>query len=294
VISVSSGGLDDAVNAVARDARAEFDFVAYASQFRRDGYFIREGVIVDREVEELRAAVAAIPDRQEVRRKRSVYGVRNLLEICPAVRDLAAWPRVRAFATALLGEGAFAVRAIFFDKVADANWSLFWHQDNVIAVRERLEVPGFVGWSQKAGVWQVQPPPEILGHMVAVRVHLDDCCADNGPLRVLPGSHQFGWLDDELSDWKMRVPEVICAVRCGGVVAMCPLLLHASAPAHAVGHRRVIHIEYAAEDLPNGLDWNNRVGAKNSCATGYASAFSPANHRSALAKPVAHDPKTGL
>lgn len=32
-------------------------------------------------------------------------------------------------------------------------------------------------------------------------------------------------------------------------------------PAAAPGHRRVIHIEYAADDLPGELDWHKRVGA---------------------------------
>ncbi|HEX5447370.1 MAG TPA: phytanoyl-CoA dioxygenase family protein [Pirellulales bacterium] len=243
------------------DSQTTFDERQYAAAFRRDGYFICEDVITPGDVEQLRQAVASLPTRQEVRRKRNVYGVRNMLEICPAVRSLASKKSVRRFAAAVLGEHAFAVRAIFFDKVPDANWSLFWHQDNVIAVKERHDVPGFIAWSQKAGVWQAQPPAETLAQMVAVRVHLDDCGHGNGPLRVLPGSHRFGWLDDELDDWKNRVPEVVCAVRSGGVVAMCPLTLHASAASETAGHRRVIHIEYAAADLPAELEWNNRIGS---------------------------------
>ena len=239
--------------------RTDFHATEYAMTFHRDGYFIRNDVVADEMVQRLRLAVAAIPNRQEVRRRRNVYGVRNLLEICPAIRVLATESIIREFVTPVLGDKAFAVRAIFFDKVPDANWSLFWHQDNVIAVRERLEVPGFVGWSQKAGVWQVQPPVEVLAQMMAVRVHLDDCGADNGPLRVLPGSHRCGWLDDDLDAWKARVPEVVCTVKCGGIVVMCPLLLHASAASESAGHRRVIHIEYAAADLPAGLEWNIRI-----------------------------------
>ncbi|MBM4005813.1 MAG: phytanoyl-CoA dioxygenase family protein [Planctomycetes bacterium] len=100
--------------------------------------------------------------------------------------------------------------------------------------------------------------------MIAVRVHLDDCGANNGRLQVLPGSHRFGWLDDELDDWKRRVPEVVCTVRSGGVVTMCPLILHASAASDAVCHRRVIHIEFAASDSPAGLEWNNRIGSTTS------------------------------
>jgi len=242
------------------DLNRFFDKPLYAAAFRRDGYFIQNEVLSQADLDQLRQAVAAVPDGEAVRRKRNVYGVRNLLEICPTVRTLAATPHIRQFATAILGEAAFAVRAILFDKVPGANWSLFWHQDNVIAVQERRDVPDFMGWSQKAGVWQVQPPAEILANMVAVRIHLDDCGADNGPLRVLPGSHRHGWLDDSIDRWKAEVPEVICAVRCGGVVTMCPLTLHASAPAKIAGHRRVIHIEYAATELPLGLQWQDRLG----------------------------------
>lgn len=235
------------------------DASRYATMFRRDGYFVHDDVLAVDEVEHLRRAVAALPTREEVRRKQSIYGVRNLLEICPAVRSLATKAGVRGFAAAVLGDNAFAVRAIFFDKIPDANWSLSWHQDKVIAVKERRDVPRFVAWSRKAGIWQVQPPAEVLAGMIAVRVHLDDCGPDNGPLRVLPGSHRSGWVENRLDEWKSRVPEVVCTVRCGGIVVICPLTLHASAASNAAGHRRVIHIEYAAADLPAGLEWNNRI-----------------------------------
>lgn len=239
----------------------EFDTAHYARTFARDGFAIIEGVLPSEDIERLREAVARIPTGDEVRRKQAVYGVRNLLEVCPEVRCLSGRPQVRQFVTPVLGEGAFAVRAIFFDKVPGANWSLFWHQDNVVSIAARRDVPGFIGWSCKAGVWQVQPPADVLARMIAVRVHLDDCGPENGPLRVLPGSHRSGWLDDQLDDWKRRVPEVVCTIGCGGIVAMCPLTLHASAPSEAPAHRRVIHIEYAADELPGGLEWNNRVGA---------------------------------
>lgn len=238
---------------------SEMNAATFATDFERNGFSIHVNVLDADVVAEVRRAVAELPEREEVRRRKSVYGVRNLLEICPRVAQLAISPEVRQFAAAAIGPQAFAVRAIFFDKVAGANWSLFWHQDNVIAVKDRVETPGFVGWSNKAGVWQVQPPAEVLARMIAVRVHLDDCGPHNGPLRVLPGSHRHGWLDEELDDWKQRVPEVVCTVGSGGIVTMCPLILHASAPSESPTHRRVIHIEYAAEELPAGLQWNNRV-----------------------------------
>jgi hypothetical protein len=241
---------------------ATFDLVDYADRFRESGYFVQEGVFGEADIERLRAAVAAMPDRDEVRRKRGTYGIRHLLEICPEVRELSARQEVRRFVTPILGDGAFAVRAVFFDKIPGANWSLFWHQDNVVAVKDRLDLAGFVGWSCKAGRWQVQPPSEVLARMVAVRVHLDDCGTRNGPLRVLPGSHRRGWVDGDLDEWKARIQEVVCSVGLGGVVMMCPLVLHASAPSLEVGHRRVIHIEFAVDELPGGLEWASRVGGE--------------------------------
>ena len=34
-----------------------------------------------------------------------------------------------------------------------------------------------------------------------------------------------------------------------------PLLLHASSAAESPRRRRVVHLEYAADPLPGGLDW---------------------------------------
>lgn len=232
---------------------------SFASNYDRDGYFLAEDVLAPEQVERLRDAIASIPNGTEVRRRGTIYGARHLLHQCPAVRDLARSSAIRQFVTPILGEHAFAVRATFFDKVPGANWSLFWHQDRVIAVRERIETAGFTGWSKKADIWQVQPPPEVLARMLAIRVHLDDCGEENGPLRVFPGSHRAGWLDETIGDWKDRVPEKVCLVRQGGIVGMCPLLLHASAASLRPDHRRVIHIEFAANDLPSGLGWHQRI-----------------------------------
>ena len=86
-------------------------------------------------------------------------------------------------------------------------------------------------------------------------------------MRVLPGSHAMGKLNPgAVASWSARTGElaVDCIVPAGGVVVMRPLLLHASASGTAPGHRRVIHLEYAAEALPDGLEWyENGVDAKS-------------------------------
>ena len=190
-----------------------------------------------------------------------VYGIRNLLEVSEDIRELAASPEIRSLVGPILGPSCFAVRATFFDKVRDANWNLRWHQDGVISVRDRVETPGFKAWSDKVGTLQVRPPDDVLLHMLAIRVHLDDCPTTNGALRVLAGSHTRRWPRERIGECKSSFREVSCEVDVGGVLAMRPLILHASSASDAPGHRRVIHIEFACHDLPGDLEWKQRITA---------------------------------
>jgi len=177
----------------------------------------------------------------------------------PAVRPVAACSMMQAVATRVLGAAAFPVRAIYFDKTASANWKVAWHQDLTIAVRARVDRDGFGPWSSKDGVAHVQPPVGVLERMVAVRLHLDDCTASNGPLRVIPCSHTSGRLSaSDIVAVRARASEHVCVARAGDLLVLRPLLLHASSAATEPGHRRVLHIEYACEPLPAGLQWFER------------------------------------
>ena len=187
-------------------------------------------------------------------------GARNLLDL-PAATELARCDAVRAVAESVLGRGCFAVRGLLFDKRPGANWKVPWHQDLTIAVREQREVEGFGPWSVKAGVTHVQAPPAVLEQMLAVRIHLDDCGADNGPLRLISGTHTVGVLRPPAIDELVATygAEVGVAVA-GSILAFRPLLLHASSAAATPSHRRVVHLDFAACELPGGLDWRWRVG----------------------------------
>src|SRR5207253_2875163 len=120
-------------------------------------------------------------------------GVRNLLDH-PLVVALLRSPLVCQVAVPLLGRNARAVKATLFDKVPNANWKVPWHQDRAIAVAARVDAPGFGRWRRKGGVLHVEPPAHVLESMLALRIHLDDCSDDNGPLRVLPGTQKLGAL----------------------------------------------------------------------------------------------------
>jgi ectoine hydroxylase-related dioxygenase (phytanoyl-CoA dioxygenase family) len=154
------------------------------------------------------------------------------------------------------GPQAQVVRGIFFDKTPEANWKVAWHQDLTIAVRDKKEIAGFKGWSRKAGITHVQPPTWVLQKMLTLRLHLDDATEESGALKVIPGSHKHGRLSStDIARVRRETPLVICPVKIGGVLAMRPLLLHSSSVSSASLHRRVIHLEFSAINLPGGLEW---------------------------------------
>ena len=188
------------------------------------------------------------------RRGGGEFGRRNVLDL-PAVAEAAASPGVRAVVGAVLGPRARPVRGLFFDKTPEANWTVPWHQDRSVAVAERRDVPGYGPWSVKAGVVHVQPPTQVLRGMLTVRLHLDDCGPANGPLRMVPGTHRDLLDPAAIAAAAGRGPAVALTCGSGDAVVMRPLVLHASSPAAEPGHRRVVHLEFAAGDLPGGLGW---------------------------------------
>lgn len=208
----------------------------------------------------LDAMEAAFSTSRRTDESRRRGGQRDALDSPVIVAAVAGDSSVRQLAQAVLGPDCFVVRALLFDKTPEANWKVRWHQDLSIAVRERHEVPGFGPWSQKEGVTHTHAPEPLLARMLALRIHLDDCGEANGPLRMLPGSHRAGRLSEaELDAWKARVQPVTCLAQRGDVLAFHPLLLHASSPATKPGHRRVLHLEFAADSLPGGLEWHWRL-----------------------------------
>ena len=164
----------------------------------------------------------------------------------PAVRDLSADARLLSIARDWVGETALPFRATLFDKSPDRNWLIVWHQDTALPVESRVDVPGWGSWSMKAGVNYAHAPAETLTRVVALRLSLDDSGPDNGPLRVLPDTHELGVLTDEaIATVSNRVDPVDCCVEAGGVVVMRPLTVHASSKTLSERPRRVLHIEYA-------------------------------------------------
>ena len=162
---------------------------------------------------------------------------------------LAREPQMIELARQVLGSEAVPFRATLFDKSPTANWLVVWHQDTALPLRERVDQPDRGPWSVKEGIDYAHSPSAALSQVLALRVSCDDSTWENGPLRVLPGRHTLGVLsDDTLHDLSTRIAPVDCVAPKGGVVAMCPLVVHASSKSQTEMPRRVLHIEYAASE----------------------------------------------
>jgi ectoine hydroxylase-related dioxygenase (phytanoyl-CoA dioxygenase family) len=204
------------------------------------GYAIVDRVLDRREMEALGHAF----DAADVCRTKA--GVRHALRI-PEVRALAGHPALIALAATFIGGQPIPFKATLFDKSATSNWLVGWHQDTALPVARRVGDSTWGPWSVKGGVLHAIAPASALSAIIALRVHLDDSTPANGPLRLLPNSHTHGVLaHDQIQKLAEVVPPVVCVASAGGVVAMRPLVVHASSKATDTQLRRVLHIEYAA------------------------------------------------
>ncbi|MEQ1650831.1 MAG: phytanoyl-CoA dioxygenase family protein, partial [Hyphomicrobiaceae bacterium] len=155
-----------------------------------------------------------------------------------------------------LGLQARAVRAVLFDKTAETNWALGWHQDRTIVVRDRFDVAGFGPWSRKSGLQHVEPPFSFLDRMVTLRAHLDPCDCDNAPLLIAPGSHQEGRVPVEIIEGTIsRLGIATCLAATGDVWLYATAILHASNAAIQPKRRRVLQVDFSADELPPPLEW---------------------------------------
>lgn len=152
--------------------------------------------------------------------------------------------------------GARLTRVVWFSKTAQTNWGVPWHQDRVIAVADRHEVPGYLNWSLKSGVWHCEPPLAVFSMMRFIRVHLDDCDASNGAMEIARGSDTAGLIPEtRAAEMASQFPAELCSARRGDIHILPMLVLHRSRPATTDTPRRALRLDYALTDLPAPLSW---------------------------------------
>lgn len=181
-------------------------------------------------------------------------GSRRLLEedwCADLAQRLLIHPEIRG----ALPVNARAVQCTFFEKSAERNWLVPIHQDLSIPVARRVSHPALSGWSEKEGAVFVQPPDTVLRQLLAVRVHIDRCSEEDGPLRLVPGSHQLGRVDPDRAAILGRTQGIVVPAERGDALLMRPLVLHASSKSSGTSRRRVLHFLFGPEALPFGLAW---------------------------------------
>ncbi len=229
--------------------------------WRTFGYGWLRRVLDANEVIEWQGRLRALEDSDDcgmLRHRGQVYGSRSLLRWIPEVAGLANLDSVAGFLREELGLNWRVVRALYFDKPPECSWSLPWHRDRTIAVKEhRDDASDFINPTTKAGIPHVVAPNRILARMLTLRFHLDDMHPGNGPLMVIPGSHDDLISDSMLAVAAERTVETLhCAA--GDVLIMRPLLAHCSLHSQpdCTDHRRIIHLEIAPEGLlPKPWEW---------------------------------------
>jgi hypothetical protein len=193
-----------------------------------------------------------------------VYGIRNLVDVWPAALSVAREPGLTSAIGSVLPRTFGLVRSIFFDKPPGRTWSLPWHRDLTVAVLDAKGAAGeFRRPTVKAGVPHLEAPTWLLRDMLTARVALDDVAEENGPLLVIPGSHQDVNVEELPRERELKAMARPIHMRAGEVLLIRPLVVHRSGPSRpGTGcHRRTLHFEFAAEQpLPAGLAWHRFLG----------------------------------
>ena len=169
---------------------------------------------------------------------------------------------IAACQTALSGtlRSAFPTRATLFAKSEAQSWALGWHQDRVIAVQEKLGVGGYTNWTQKGGIWHVEPPLEVLQNMIFAQIYFDPVGPDDGPTELAIGSHKFGKIyKDQMPDIMSKSDRHLCLANPGDMLICHSLILHRSLSSRTQNSRRIIRIDFADFDLPVPLRWFHKT-----------------------------------
>lgn len=228
----------------------------HQQQISEKGFTVLDNIYTDNEVGNIIDIIASADKSNPTFRKSAdLFAIRQFLKEVPATKSIIFNTRLQQLIVNLFGDDYFAVKSIYFDKPEQSNWFVTWHQDLTISVDKKIELPGYSSWTRKHQQFAVQPPVEVLKDNFTLRIHLDDTNADNGALKVLPGSHLQDIYRPESIDWSIEKVSN-CDVKRGGIMIMRPLLIHASDRTTNDAKRRVIHIEFSRTKLPDEINWS--------------------------------------
>jgi ectoine hydroxylase-related dioxygenase (phytanoyl-CoA dioxygenase family) len=231
----------------------------HRNQFTEQGYAVIPNIFSVTETANIKQVIEQSDKSNETFRKSAdLFAIRQFLKELPdAVSHILNASLINTIRE-IFGQDYFITKSIYFDKPGASNWYVAYHQDLTISVDNKIETEGFGPWTTKQNQFAVQPPLVFLENNFTIRIHLDETNEDNGALKVIPGSHKKGiWRADKIN-FSLE-EERICAVPSGGIMLMHPLLMHASGRTINNKQRRVIHIEFSNKELPENLNWSEKI-----------------------------------
>jgi len=234
----------------------------YNTEISSEGFSIINNVFTENEIENLISLIenktANNQENDTFRKSQDLFAIRQFHKEIPETLSFIFNKKLQDIVESTFGKGFFITKSIYFDKPEKSNWFVAYHQDLTISVNQKIETENFENWTIKQNQFAVQPPTEILENNFTIRIHIDKTTKENGALKVINNSHSKGILRIEKLDFK-KEKETICEVEKGGIMIMKPLLFHASNKTTNNERRRVIHIEFSKQQLPNGLEWSEKT-----------------------------------
>ena len=231
----------------------------HKTEISEKGFTIINDIFSEKEISQIIDVIDSIDTSKETFRKsEDLFAIRQFLKEVPESHQFIFNDNIRKIINEIFGDNYFVVKSIYFDKPEKSNWYVSYHQDLTISVDKKLDLKGFGPWTTKQNQFAVQPPIDYLKNIFTIRIHLDDTDENNGALKVVPNSHSKEIYRPETIDWNLETEE-ICSVNKGGIMIMKPLILHGSNRTTNHQKRRVIHIEFSNMELPEEINWSERL-----------------------------------
>lgn len=177
-------------------------------------------------------------------------GLRQVEQLYPVVKALPASDSIHIVLDQYLGESAFFLRGILFNKRPQRNWPVSWHQDLALVCSDPQQFPQIKTWREKSGLYHHQGHRLALESMLTLRILIDSARHDNGCLQLIPKSHKQGILtESQIQQIKNQNGALYCEAMAGDILVMNPLIVHASARLQSPQQRRILHLEFIPKRL---------------------------------------------
>ena len=237
-----------------------------SDQINSEGFAIINNIYSKNEIDKIIVEIENVTKKDSenatFRKSKDLFAIRQFHKEIPKVLPFLLNKKLKEIIKLNFGEGYFITKSIYFDKPEESNWFVAYHQDLTISVDKKMEIENFENWTTKQNQYAVQPPKEILEKNFTIRIHIDKTTKENGALKVLRKSHKNGMVRTDNIIFKEEI-EAICEVEKGGIMIMKPLIFHASNKTTNNERRRVIHIEFSNQQLPNDLQWSEKQCLEN-------------------------------